>query len=255
MGAVRVRPLLVAGALLLSACSQAGQTAEPLPVATAAGSTGIAAEASPSPASRLQGTFAAVPVRRYIKMWNAPGTGSSDFTFDAHDPFGQVSPLLVDGARADASGRTWYRLLLPIRPNGSQAWVRADEVRLVRRSQRIVVDLSQRTLRRFVDGKLVDRFSVGVGMPQFPTAKGTFYVWIKVPFADPSGPYGIYALGLSGFSPVLSDWPGGGRMAIHGTSDPADRGQQVSHGCIRVYNEQMAKLRDVPLGTPVIIRA
>jgi lipoprotein-anchoring transpeptidase ErfK/SrfK len=43
-------------------------------------------------------------------------------------------------------------------------------------------------------------------------------------------------------------------MAIHGTSDPSDRGQQVSHGCIRVYNTDMKTLRSLPLGTPVIIR-
>ena len=28
----------------------------------------------------------------------------------------------------------------------------------------------------------------------------------------------------------------------------------VSHGCIRVYNPDMRKLRRVPLGTPVIIK-
>jgi hypothetical protein len=203
---------------------------------------------------KLGGTFAAVPVKRYIPMWNVPGGPRSSFVFDGRDPFGHISQLLVERAVTDPSGEAWYELLLPVRPNGRAAWVPAGEVRLVRRDERIVVDLSQRTLRRFVGHKLVDRFSVGVGMPQYPTARGTFYVWIKVPFADPRGPYGIFALGLSGFSPVLSDWPGGGRMAIHGTWDPNDRGQQVSHGCIRVYNPDMAKLRSVPRGTPVIIR-
>jgi lipoprotein-anchoring transpeptidase ErfK/SrfK len=29
----------------------------------------------------------------------------------------------------------------------------------------------------------------------------------------------------------------------------------VSHGCIRVYNGDLEKLLDVPLGTPVEIRA
>jgi lipoprotein-anchoring transpeptidase ErfK/SrfK len=82
---------------------------------------------------------------------------------------------------------------------------------------------------------------------------GTFYVWAQVPQASPFGPYGVFALGLSGFSPVLKDWPGGGRMAIHGTSDPADQGQMVSHGCVRVYNPDMTLLKHVPMGTPVVI--
>ncbi len=187
-------------------------------------------------------------------MWNVPGAQVADFTFDARNPFGDISRLLVDGVRADDAGDLWYRLLLPVRPNGRTAWVRQNEVRLIRLRGRIVVDLSERTLRYWIGRRLVDRFRVGVGLPQFPTALGTFYVWIKVSYPDPNGPYGAYALGLSGFSPVLSDWPGGGRMAIHGTSDPSDQGREVSHGCIRVYNPDMLKLRGVPLGTPVIIR-
>jgi len=125
----------------------------------------------------------------------------------------------------------------------------------VRRTrQRIVVDLSDRTLRYYRDGRLQHDFTVGIGRPETPTAVGTFFVWAQVPQASPSGPYGVFALGLSGFSPVLKDWPGGGRMAIHGTSNPGDRGQMVSHGCVRVYNDDMVDLRRVPLGTPVVIK-
>ncbi len=53
---------------------------------------------------------------------------------------------------------------------------------------------------------------------------------------------------------MITDWPGGGRMAIHGTSDPSVAGQDVSNGCIRVFNPLMAKLIDVPMGATVIIR-
>ncbi len=245
--------LLIAGALLLASCGAGSQARTVSPSSPAPTSTPVFAS-SPSPSPALHGTYAAVPLRRYLPMWNAPAGQPADFTFDARDPFGDLSRLLVDGVSADGAGNLWYRLLLPVRPNGRTAWVPQDQVRLVRLRERIVVDLSERTLRYWVGHRLVDRFSVGVGLPQFPTALGTFYVWIKVSYPDPSGPYGAYALGLSGFSPVLSDWPGGGRMAIHGTTDPADRGRQVSHGCIRVYNPDMLKLRDVPRGTPVIIR-
>jgi L,D-transpeptidase ErfK/SrfK len=53
---------------------------------------------------------------------------------------------------------------------------------------------------------------------------------------------------------VLTSLPGGGRMAIHGTADPSDRGQAVSFGCVRVYNRDMDRLQDVPMGTVVVIR-
>jgi lipoprotein-anchoring transpeptidase ErfK/SrfK len=78
-------------------------------------------------------------------------------------------------------------------------------------------------------------------------------VWAHVPQASPTGPYGAYALGLSGFSDVLTDWPGGGRFAIHGTPYRANTGLKVSHGCIRVFNPDVTTLRDIPLGTPVVI--
>jgi lipoprotein-anchoring transpeptidase ErfK/SrfK len=42
-------------------------------------------------------------------------------------------------------------------------------------------------------------------------------------------------------------------MAVHGTPNPGDRGQPVSHGCVRVYNDDMQALTGVPLGTPVEI--
>ena len=80
-------------------------------------------------------------------------------------------------------------------------------------------------------------------------------MWVKIRYASPYQPYGIAALGLSGFSPVLSEWPGEGRMAIHGTSSPSDRGNAVSHGCVRVLNSDLKSLLDVPLGTPVEITA
>jgi lipoprotein-anchoring transpeptidase ErfK/SrfK len=92
-----------------------------------------------------------------------------------------------------------------------------------------------------------------VGSERYPTGVGRFYIWVKVPHENPNNPYGIMALGLSGFSPVLSDWPGQGRMAVHGTPYASNRGQAVSHGCVRVYNDDMQALLDLPLGTPVEI--
>ena len=74
----------------------------------------------------------------------------------------------------------------------------------------------------------------------------------------PSGAYGSFILGLSGFSESIEpwkEWPGQPRLAIHGTDDPADAGQAVSKGCVRVLNSLLLRrLRDVPMGTPVVIR-
>jgi lipoprotein-anchoring transpeptidase ErfK/SrfK len=46
----------------------------------------------------------------------------------------------------------------------------------------------------------------------------------------------------------------GDGYGIHGTNNPASIGQSVSHGCIRVRNEDIQTLYEiVPLGTPVYI--
>jgi lipoprotein-anchoring transpeptidase ErfK/SrfK len=132
--------------------------------------------------------------------------------------------------------------------------VRARAVDLVRLRQHIKIDLSRRSLTYSRRGHRTHHFRVAVGTPTTPTPTGTFYVWARVQQTSPQGPYGVYALGLSGFS-VLSEWPGGGRAAIHGTPNPSDAGAAVSHGCVRVYNADMRQLIGVRMGTPVVIRA
>jgi len=257
-------PLALAALLLTPACSGSDERpppprvtrdvepepslAAPSPSATPARAEVLLAEVTHGPPS-----YVALPDERILAMWEEPGGEDPDFRFDSRNPRGGLTPMLIEGGRLDGDGDLWLEVLLPIRPNGASAWTRASDVSIHERRDRIEVDLSERVLEHFRDGELVHRFSVGIGQPQYPTATGTFYVWVKVPYADPSGPYGIYALGLSGFSPVLSDWPSNGRMAVHGTAYASNRGEQVSHGCVRVYNPQMERLKGVPLGTPVII--
>jgi lipoprotein-anchoring transpeptidase ErfK/SrfK len=70
------------------------------------------------------------------------------------------------------------------------------------------------------------------------------------------GPYyGCCIVALSAHQPNLpAGWTGGDRIAIHATNRSADLGQAVSHGCVRLRNEDIAYLYDVvPLGTPVFI--
>jgi L,D-transpeptidase catalytic domain len=248
------RPLIgiAVMSLALAACSHA----EPAPMAAPSPTASTRTPAAPIlREERLKGPLTASSLQRDLDVWRRwDPAGKPSEVFDTRNPVGEELAMLVDGRRTDDSGLGWVRILLPIRPNGTTGWVRAADVDLRPVRDRVVVDLSERSLRAFHDKELVDRFEVGIGQPQWPTATGTFYIWEHVPQASPTGPYGIFALGLSGFSDVLTDWPGGGRMAIHGTSVISDKGQMVSHGCVRVYNADMKKLTDLPLGTPVIIQ-
>jgi hypothetical protein len=248
--------LAVAACLALGACtsSPADVVAIDEPISIPSGPTGVGVDlAEPKPPLLPEGVdVLAVPAERLIPLWKHPKTAKATFTLDTRNPSGSFSPMLIEDAKRRA-GDAWYRVLLPLRPNGSAAWVRERDVSLRRIDQRIEVDLSDRTLRYYVHDDLKRHFRVGVGTDATPTGIGTFYVWVKIRYASPYQPYGIAALGLSGFSPVLSEWPGGGRMAIHGTSSPSDLGNAVSHGCVRVFNDDLRSLLDVPLGTPVKI--
>ncbi len=162
--------------------------------------------------------------------------------------------VLVLGEEADASGERWFHVQLAILPNGSTGWVPAsglDELHQVR--TRLVVNRARLTATLFRSGRPVFRARIGVGHPSWPTPHGEFYVREKVAgFSDPF--YGPVAFGLSARSNVLTDWPGGGFIGIHGTSMPWLLPGRVSHGCIRMRNADILGLaRLLPLGTPVTI--
>jgi lipoprotein-anchoring transpeptidase ErfK/SrfK len=115
------------------------------------------------------------------------------------------------------------------------------------------VDLGDRTLTLSEGDRVLERTTVAVGKTGTPTPTGRFYTTILMRSDDPSGPYGPYAFGLSGYSEVLTEFAGGpGQIGIHGTNDPSALGSAVSFGCIRMDNAAIRRLASrVPLGTPV----
>jgi lipoprotein-anchoring transpeptidase ErfK/SrfK len=150
----------------------------------------------------------------------------------------------------------WLHVRLPMRPNGSEGWVRASEVHLQEMQTRIVVDVSDRKLR-VLDRKDATIFeaAVAVGKPSTPTALGRTFVDVWLP--SPGRPYGAFLLSVGAFSEVLRNFAGGrGQQAIHGWADPSAMGKNVSNGCIRMRNDDVMKVAELaPLGTPVDIVA
>jgi len=157
--------------------------------------------------------------------------------------------------RVDSRCRaTWYRVQLPIKPNGVTGWVQARDVKLSPVRTRIVVDLSSRTLTLYRSGRVLLRTTVAVGSSATPTPTGRYYVNQKLIPADSSGPYGPAALGVSAYSTVLTGWVQGGPIGIHGTNEPWSIGRAVSNGCIRVPNATLERVfRLAAAGTPVTI--
>jgi lipoprotein-anchoring transpeptidase ErfK/SrfK len=150
----------------------------------------------------------------------------------------------------------WYRVQVPMRPNGATAFVAAAAVALYPVRARIEIDLSERRLTFFRDGRPRLTAPAAIGSASTPTPTGRYYVNQRLRALDPSGPFGPGAIGISAFSPALTYWTQGGPIAIHGTDYPASVGLAVSHGCIRVRNTVLRRLfRATETGAPVVIRA
>jgi hypothetical protein len=169
------------------------------------------------------------------------------------DGFPEVYVLLASELQAD--GSTWIRLRLPQRPNNVTGWVRRRTLgqfhllhtRLVVSSRKLRVTLYERGKRRF-------RARVGMGAPSTPTPAGSF--WIRERFHVSGNPlYGPRALGTAAYSNALTDWPGGGVIGLHGTSEPGLIPGRPSHGCIRLKNRDIERLYALtPIGTPLLIK-
>ena len=167
-------------------------------------------------------------------------------------PLGSLRTLLVTAKRSDG----WLQVLLPVRPNGTRAWIRASSVITITTPMRIVINTTYHTLTLLRAGSVVARFPVAVGKSTTPTPKGLFFVADKIETGQPYGAFGPYALGLSGYSNVLLSFDGGdGVVGIHGTNVDSSVGHAVSHGCVRMHNRDVTTLyKRIWLGTPVVVR-
>ena len=128
----------------------------------------------------------------------------------------------------------------------------------------IVIDLSELRLFYFPDAQTVQTYPLGIGMDGWSTPTGITSIVLKrehptwiapdsilkanpnLPHMVPPGPdnpLGDYAMNLG--------WQG---FRIHGTNKPYGIGRRSSHGCMRMYPEDIAELfPDVDVGTTVTV--
>jgi lipoprotein-anchoring transpeptidase ErfK/SrfK len=170
-------------------------------------------------------------------------------------PEGEPNLVLALDSRAGEDGSTWVRVRLAILPNGSTGWLPRSSLgplKVVR--THLVIERSRLMAVLWRGGRVVFRAPIGVGRASWPTPGGEFYVRERLTnFDDPF--YGPVAFGTSARSNVLTDWPGGGYVGIHGTDRPELIPGRISHGCIRMRNADILRLaRILPLGTPISVQ-
>jgi lipoprotein-anchoring transpeptidase ErfK/SrfK len=149
-------------------------------------------------------------------------------------------------------GTLWEQIDVPMRPNGQIGWVKRAWLGAVNVSHTlIVVNIQTERMMVYSHGKLILTVPVGTGAPSTPTPTGHFWIAEAFPSNDPV--YGPWAFGTTDRASD-TDFPDGSIVGIHGTDEPSLIPGHPSHGCIRLTNEDILKLKPlVGIGTPVWI--
>lgn len=211
----------------------------------------------PDPPGRHYIATAATPDQP-VPLFESAGGEPSPITVPNPNENGVIATFLVLQRDVEVDGEEWLEVALPVRPNGSTAWLRKSDVTVTFTDLTVTIALSEHRLRVTQSGEQIKDFPIGVGTAETPTPGGTFYIKELLRPTNPDGAYGPYAFGLSGFSNVIteSDQFGDGVIGIHGTNQPETVGTDVSHGCIRLRNDDLTQLVGLlPLGTPVEVIA
>jgi lipoprotein-anchoring transpeptidase ErfK/SrfK len=221
--------------------------------------------ASPAPALRI-GAPKGLASERYVTRWTVVRTPSAARVapnararvvarIAATTPEGTPNLLAVLNVASDARAALWVRVRLPVLPNGTDGWVpRRALGPYVTVNTRLIVDRTTLRATLYREGKVVFTAPVGVGADAWPTPAGEYNVRSKLTrYASPF--YGPVAFGTTARSAVLTDWPAGGFVGIHGTDQPQLVPGHISHGCIRMRNSDILRLATLmPIGTPLTIR-
>jgi len=167
---------------------------------------------------------------------------------------GPLETYLALESRVDPARQAWVRIRIPGRPNGRTGWVdREDLGPLVIVTTMLRVDRRSLRATLYKSGRRTWSSPIGVGKRSTPTPAGRFWIRSRLKGLGDGTSYGPWAFGTAAYS-VLSDWPGGGVVGIHGTNEPGLIPGRPSHGCVRVPNAKIRQLaRLMPVGTPVLI--
>jgi lipoprotein-anchoring transpeptidase ErfK/SrfK len=213
-------------------------------------------ELPPGPENLLG--YIATPTTAEPTVHAAPDPASERLPIGPTTEVGAPTTFAVVGDPAVTSAATdgWYKVLLPTRPNQATGWVPASSVALTQTPLRVFIDLAGRAIRVESNGASVFDTAVAVGTDENPTPVGASYVTELIQNTNPGGAYGPFAFGLALHSETLTEFAGGpGQVGVHGTDEPDLIGQAVSHGCIRLANDDIVALQELglPLGVPVFI--
>lgn len=269
LGRMRFGAALLVTGLLLAGCSSHNSTQQIKPAPQQTGGTALSTLPPTTTHDTVPGTLPPRPLAAYAVRATKPTISVYASPDKKLTPEVLPNPWVVDPSRPDSKVEQvflvqqgkyvpgWYRVLLPVRPNGSTGWVRSTDVAVEQIVYKIRIQLAAHLITVLNGTNVIYQGPIAIGKPSTPTPTGRYYIRVLIQAPNPNTVYGPYAYGLSSHSDVLSNFNGGdGEIGIHGNDDSSVLGRSVTHGCIRIDNDAIARLAGVlPLGTPVDVEA
>lgn len=204
--------------------------------------TTVDAPADPGPAVPTDGSV--VHPRREVPVFAAPGGPA--IARIGSEQVGETWLPVID----EQPG--WVQVLLPSRPNGSAGWLSADGLDRAVTPYLVRVHLRSFKMELFREEAILGTWTIGIGKKSAPTPVGRTFLLGS--FSDYKQRYSPVILPLGSHSPTLDSFGGGpGTVAIHTWPTDDVFGTRSSDGCIRVPNDALDQLTEVPLGTLVLV--
>ena len=125
---------------------------------------------------------------------------------------------------------------------------------------RLEIDLSERIVYLYQEGELTESYPVAVGKPGWETPLGEYHVMSMLQNPGWTHPLTGEVIPPGPDNPLGERWiafwtDGNNYIGFHGTPNRESIGRAASHGCVRMFNEDVRELYEmVQPGTTVVVR-
>ena len=149
----------------------------------------------------------------------------------------------------------WDKIAVPGRPNGQTGWVENSWLATPTLSHTlIVVSTATEGMTVYRYGRVIFTAPVGTGDLANKTTTPLGHFWIAEEFPSSNPFYGPWAFGTTDYA-TDTEFPDGSIVGIHGTNEPWLIPGDPSHGCVRMKDPDILKLKSlVGIGPAVWIQ-
>jgi hypothetical protein len=191
--------------------------------------------------------YVATAVGAIVEAFSKPTDPEARWILSNPGPFEGERVLLVRTIEEE-----WIQVSMPIRPHGTNAWVKRDSVSITEHKAKVIVDRYTGVLEGWKNGELLFKESFTGGSEEHPTPLGDFYInEINIDNKDASSQK---LVGITAFSTTIDPTSEGDpAIAFLANESNEGSGELTTRGCIRVSVKVLNLLVALPLGTPVQI--